>query len=162
MVQGCTLPTEYAPKFKTTMNTELLPPAGGDISPVTLQTLSPNKQAAPVTQRAGTRALCTKECSLVLHYPPLVQSLPCASFLSGRFPRGITELRVRELRTPQLQLGCASHPQSSHTPTQRGPLHLLLTQHKMTNTTNIKPALRIYKAMLIDYLVLTDKCQHLL
>ena len=51
MVQGCTLPAEYAPKFKTTINTELLPPARGDISPMTLQTLSPNKQAAPVTQR---------------------------------------------------------------------------------------------------------------
>ena len=60
MVQGCTLPTEYAPKFKTTINTELLPPARGDISPMTLKTLSPNKQAAPVTQQAGTKVLCQR------------------------------------------------------------------------------------------------------
>ena len=138
MVQGCTLPTEYAPKFKTTMNTELLPPARGDISPVTLQTLSPNKQAAPVTQRAGTRALCPKECSLVLHYPP-TGTESALRFVPLR-PLPSRDNGTAGQRTPHCAAAAGlrlTPAEQSHTHT-KGPLHLLLTLHKMTNTTNIK------------------------
>ena len=124
-IQGCTLPTEYAPKFKTTMNTELLPPTRGDISPVTLPTLSPNKQAAPVTQRVGTRALCTKECSLVLHYPPTgtesaLRFVPLRALPSQ-------DNRTAGQRTPHSTAAAGlhlTHAKQSHNHT-KGPLTLI-------------------------------------